>query len=164
MRKGIQYFIMFFILILVIFKICLKLYDSKIEVVITEKDQLENIEASGDKLDDAVIYVKIADKDEYDIHTTKVKDSTNVNQLISELNDITGWNITVVDYYSGKGGVTVIIKVNDDIFNGIEDKNQKLLIDSITKTIQYNFVSELGNPESLEVWIENESGEVLTNN
>ena len=85
-----------------------------------------------------------------------------VKHLLSELSNLTGWNLDASEIYVGKGGVTVAWADTCALYTGpaepqkegfhMYDANQLAftLLDSVKRTIQCAFSP--ANPDSLNVW------------
>ena len=96
--------------------------------------------------------------------------------LIAAISDLTGWNLTLADEVTaGKGGMTVCFSKESALFVGPPDPQKeeffmfdaesldRTILDSIQRTLQYNFVDpELGDPDSLDIYYCMEGNAPLT--
>ena len=94
-----------------------------------------------------------------------------VKHLLSELSNLTGWNLDASEIYVGKGGVTVAWADTCALYTGpaepqkdgfhMYDANQLAytLLDSVKRTIQCAFSP--ANPDSLDVWFTAADGSAL---
>lgn len=96
--------------------------------------------------------------------------------LIAAISDLTGWNLTLADgVTTGKGGMTVCFSKESALFVGPPDPQKeeffmfdaesldRTILDSIQRTLQYNFVDpELGDPASLDIYYCMEGDQPLT--
>lgn len=94
-----------------------------------------------------------------------------VKHLLSELSNLTGWNLDASEIYVGKGGVTVAWADTCALYTGpaepqkdefhMYDVNQLAytLLDSVKRTIQCAFSP--ANPDSLDVWFTAADGSAL---
>lgn len=94
-----------------------------------------------------------------------------VKHLLSELSNLTGWNLDASEIYVGKGGVTVAWADTCALYTGpaepqkegfhMYDANQLTytLLDSVQRTIQCAFSP--ANPDSLDVWFTAADGSAL---
>lgn len=112
----------------------------------------------------AVLYIGAGDSfQEYPISYTG---TLSAELLISEISNLTGWNLDLSEEISsGKGGMTISFADTSSLIAGppeeqkeeffvfdVYDLTEKIL-DSVKRTIQYNFVDpELGDPNNLPVY------------
>ena len=94
-----------------------------------------------------------------------------VKHLLSELSNLTGWNLDASEIYVGKGGVTISWADTCALYTGpaepqkdefhMYDVNQLTytLLDSVKRTIQCAFSP--ANPDSLDVWFTAADGSAL---
>lgn len=94
-----------------------------------------------------------------------------VKHLLSELSNLTGWNLDASEIYVGKDGVTVAWASTCALYTGpaepqkegfhMYDANQLTytLLDSVQRTIQCAFSP--ANPDSLDVWFTAADGSAL---
>lgn len=94
-----------------------------------------------------------------------------VKHLLSELSNLTGWNLDASEIYVGKDGVTVAWADTCALYTGpaepqkegfhMYDANQLAytLLDSVKRTIQCAFSP--ANPDSLDVWFTAADGSAL---
>lgn len=102
-------------------------------------------------------------------------DNPTPEMVISTMAGLTGWNLDLADKVTvGEGGMTVCFAKTSSLFVGPpepqneefmvfdgEDLTRKIL-DSIQYTLQHNFVdSELGDPESLDIYFSMEGNQPL---
>ena len=85
-------------------------------------------------------------------------------KLIAGIADITGWNLELNDFFSGKGGMTVSFTPGCSLFTGppAQQKEEfmaldnytlaRMILDSVQETLRRNFVMEPGDPENLDIW------------
>lgn len=102
------------------------------------------------------------------------KGSPTPDQLIKAIADETGWNLTLADITtSGKGGITVSFSKESALFTGPPNPQKdefhtydvtqldRTILDSIQKTLQKNFVSNLGDPNNLNIYFSMEGDKAL---
>lgn len=94
-----------------------------------------------------------------------------VEHFLTEMSDLTGWNLDASEIYVGKGGVTVAWADTCALYTGpaepqkegfhMYDANQLTytLLDSVQRTIQCAFSP--ANPDSLDVWFTAADGSAL---
>ena len=94
--------------------------------------------------------------------------------LIGQISDLTGWNLDLAQPVStGKGGMTVDFANTSALVVGPPDPQKEeffvydnvqltqTILDSIQRTLQYNFIDpELGDPSNLDVYFCLEGGDV----
>lgn len=95
--------------------------------------------------------------------------------LISQLSELTGWNLDLADEVtSGKGGMTVSFAETSSIVAGppepqnpdffVYDSSQLIttILDSVQRTLQYNFIDpNLGDPSNLDVYFNLDGGNIV---
>lgn len=95
--------------------------------------------------------------------------------LISQLSELTGWNLDLADEVtSGKGGMTVSFAETSSIVTGppepqnpdffVYDSSQLIttILDSVQRTLQYNFIDpNLGDPSNLDVYFNLDGGNIV---
>ena len=95
--------------------------------------------------------------------------------LISQLSELTGWNLDLADEVtSGKGGMTVSFAETSSIVTGppepqnpdffVYDSSQLIttILDSVQRTLQYNFIDpNLGDPSNLDVYFNLDGGKIV---
>ncbi len=94
--------------------------------------------------------------------------------LIGQISDLTGWNLDLAEPVStGKGGMTVDFANTSALVVGPPDPQKEeffvydnvqltqTILDSIQRTLQYNFIDpELGGPSNLDVFFCLEGGDI----
>lgn len=94
--------------------------------------------------------------------------------LIGQISDLTGWNLDLAEPVStGKGGMTVDFANTSALVVGPPDPQKEeffvydnvqltqTILDSIQRTLQYNFIDpELGDPSNLDVYFCLEGGDI----
>ena len=95
--------------------------------------------------------------------------------LISQISQLTGWNLELSDAVTtGKGGMTVSFSSNSSIVTGppepqkeeffVYDNTQLIhtILDSVQRTLQYNFIDpNLGDPSNLDVYFNLDGGNIV---
>ena len=95
--------------------------------------------------------------------------------LISQLSELTGWNLDLADEVtSGKGGMTVSFAETSSIVTGppepqnpdffVYDSSQLIttILDSVQRTLQYNFIDpNLGDPSNLDAYFNLDGGNIV---
>ena len=103
---------------------------------------------------------------DFEEYPVKCGDELTPELLIAGIADLTGWDLSLADEVTtGKGGMTVSFSKACSLFTGPPDPQKEefyvydaetldqMILDSIQKTLQYNFVDPvLGNPESLDIY------------
>lgn len=94
--------------------------------------------------------------------------------LIQGIADLTGWNLTLAEEVTtGKDGMSVCLSNVSSLFTGPPDPQKEeffmysaeqlaeTILDSIQETLQKGFVSESGDPGSLDIWYYTEGSQPL---
>ncbi len=136
---------------------------SSINTEETNSSKLESQEVPEKELPVTLYIGMNGDFEEYPV---KCAGELTPELLIAGIADLTGWNLTLADEVTtGKGGMTVSFSKACSLFTGPPDPQKEeffaydaetldqMILDSIQKTLQYNFVDpELGDPESLDIY------------
>ncbi len=113
---------------------------------------------------EAVLYIGMGIN--FTEYRVDVKDPTDVSELIAEMSELTGWDLTLTEApTSGKGGVSILFSEESALFTGppseqkeqfhVYDSEQLIMtiLDSVQKTVQMNLVDEnLALPEELGIY------------
>ena len=92
-------------------------------------------------------------------------DEFTPEKLVSEIADLTGWNLDLADkVFSGKGGMAICFSKACSLLTGppVNQKEEffvfdnyglaQLILDSIQESLRRNFVETPGNAENLDIW------------
>lgn len=112
----------------------------------------------------AVIYVGTSDSG-FKEYSVDVEGEITGEKLVDEIESLTGWNITLShEITSGKGSMTVCFDGSSCIFTGPPEEQKdefhvydqyelaQVVLDSVKKTLQENFVSDDGDSDSFDVY------------
>lgn len=94
--------------------------------------------------------------------------------LISGIANLTGWRLTLAEPVTvGKGGMSICFTNDSALFVGPPDPQNpefhmfdaaqlaQTILDSVKKTLQMNFTTELGNPDTIDIYYYAEGGVAL---
>ncbi len=95
--------------------------------------------------------------------------------LIAGIQELTGWNLTLAEPVTmGKGGMSVCFAADSALFVGPPEPQNpdfhmfgaaelaQTILDSVQKTLQMNYTTELGNPDTLDIYYFMEGEQPLT--
>ena len=107
-------------------------------------------------------------------YPANIEGEVTPDALIQAMSDVTGWNLTLSDTVTtGKGGMTVSFSKESALFVGPPEPQKeefhvfdvtsltRMILDSIEKTLQENFVQDPGDPSSLDIYYSMEGDQPL---
>ena len=126
-----------------------------------------NKEPQGEENDKKTATLYIGQEgSEFKKYPVTYQDELTPELLVEAMSELTGWNLSLADKITtGKGGMTVCFSSDCALFIGPPDPQKDAfhmydsesldftILDSIQRTLQYNFVDEgLGDPSKLDIY------------
>lgn len=110
--------------------------------------------------DEATVY-----SENFNTYEVELNGEMTPEKLIAGIAELTGWDLTLADAVtSGKGGMTVCFSTECALFVGPPDPQVeaffvfdaeslcKQILDSIKKTLQMNYTTSDGDPDTLDIY------------
>ena len=133
--------------------------------VTPEETPSENETADPEESGKEKIFVYIGDGVRgFEPYETAIEGDMTGEKLIAAIADLTGWNLEIYDFFSGKGGMTVSFTPECALFAGPPEVQKdeffaqdnytfaRMILDSVQETLRRNFVLSPGDPAALDIW------------
>lgn len=141
------------------------------------------VPSSGEANDMATLYIGYSEyssastaySEEFSTYEVELDGEMTPEKLIAGIAELTGWDLTLADAVtSGKGGMTVCFSTECALFVGppepqveafyVFDSESlcKQILDSIKKTLQMNYTTSDGDPDTLDIYYCIEGDQPLT--